>query len=59
MKLSKALAQKAYEKWGKPIDEKSEGVVNEMQADMMVLVGVIFALTTPENPIVITKDPTN
>lgn len=52
----KDFALKAYQKWGEPLDEKSECIVNEMQADMMVLVGIIYALSTNENTIGIAKD---
>lgn len=52
----KQMAQTAYEKWGMPLDENADGIVQEMQADMMVLIGIIYALSTDENTVAVFKD---
>lgn len=44
----KDIADRAYKKWSQPLDNECEGIVEEMQADMMVLVGLVYGLCLPD-----------
>lgn len=49
IKGPKDFADKAYDKWGAALDTESDGIVEEMQADMMVLIGIIYGMCLPDD----------